>query len=197
MLDLKSVQTFKVISAVLRLKSFSQKEICKLTGVSKGWVSFIVNWLEEHKYIQINQPKYVLVNAGALIALFPLFRKMKKTLSVSIKGNRNKVLKALRKQKDVVFCLTTALQKYSDYYQDPSIHFYSNDSKLLNELATEPKGLMQVNAYAIDLPLDQDIIKKKDLKFTNEVRTIIDLFCDEKAFAVKELIEKKYGGRVG
>ena len=40
-----------------------------------------------------------------------------------------------------------------------------------------------------------DVEKKGKMLLTNKVRTVIDLFCNNQAYAAKELIEKTFGGR--
>jgi len=198
LLDLKSEKTYFVVNYVLKYRRFEQKEIHKKTRVSKGWVSFVVNWLEEQKYVKKADKGYELVNAVPVFSLFKLFRRMEKNLlgSFSLKPEPEELIRELIKRK-VVFCTTTALQEYSSYYQDPSINFYSGDKDLLEEIRTEEKGLTQINFFKPDLWLKIDIQKKGKMLLTSPVRTIIDLFCDNKAYTAKELIEKTYGERFG
>lgn len=198
-LNLRSEKTYRVINYILKKREFSQKEICEKTRVSKGWVSHTVNWLLEQRFVKKSNSKYALVNAAIIFSLFPLFRKMNKNLmeSFSLNVDPKRVFKEIAKRK-VVFCGTTALQYYSGYFKDPSINVYSNDKKLFQELKTEiPGGLTKINVYKPDLCLEIDIEKKKGINLTNAVRTIIDLFCDDKAYTAKELIEKTYGERIG
>lgn len=191
-------QAYKVANYILKSPEFSQKEIVKKTGVSKGMVSYVIRWLTEKNYVKRTEKKYKLVSPTALISLFHLYRNMEKQLlgSFSVKPEPKALMKELIKRK-VVFCTTTALQQYSPYFQDPSISFYSNDKRLLQELKTEIPGLTRINFYKPDMCLEIDIKKKGKMLLTSEARTIIDLFCNNQAYTAKELIERKYGGRLG
>lgn len=196
--DLTNPQTYKIVNFILRNKEFTQKEIAEKAKVSKGWISKVFKRLESKGYVKKTNGKYSVQNQTDLISLFNLFRSMQNSLvaSLSLKPSPKELMKELTKRK-VIFCTTTALQQYSAYFQDPSINFYSSDKKLLQELSTEVQGLTKVNVYKPDLCLDIDIEKKGKMLLTNKVRTIIDLFCNNQAYAAKELIEKEFGGRLG
>ncbi|MFH1544796.1 MAG: helix-turn-helix domain-containing protein [archaeon] len=196
--DLSNEQTYKIVNFILKNRQFTQKEVIDKSRVSKGWVSKVFRRLESKGYIKKKNSKYSVQNPVDLISLFNLFRSMENNLieSFSLKPKSEALMRELIKRK-VVFCTTTALQEYSSYYKDPSINFYSEDRKLLEELRTESKGLTRVNAYKPDLCLEIDIEKKGKMLLTSKVRTIIDLFCNNQAYTSKELIEKMFGERIG
>src|SRR3989338_4669627 len=197
MVKITQRQAYKVVNYVLKNPEFSQRNIVGKTRVSKGMASYVVKWLVEKRFVE-KAENYSLVSPTALISLFGIYRNMEKNLlaSFSLKPSSKELWKELIQRK-VVFCTTSALQQYSSYYKDPSINFYSNDKKLLQELGTEPTGLTKVNVYKPDLCLEIDVEKKGKMLLTNKVRTVIDLFCNNQAYAAKELIEKTFGGRFG
>lgn len=196
--DLTNSQTYKIVSFALKKKVFSQKEVVDSAKVSKAWVSKVFKRMQSKGFLKKTNSKYAIQKITSLMSLFDLFRSMETNLlaSLSLGVEPELLMKELVKRK-VVFCTTTALQEYSSYYQDPSINFYSNDKTLLHELKTELSGLTKVNVYKPDLELEFDTEKKGKMLLTSKVRTIIDLFCDNKAYTAKELIEKEFGERFG
>ena len=58
---------------------------------------------------------------------------------------------------------------------------------MLEELGQLPEGKMVINLYEYDLK--DDLIKKKDIRITSKVRTVIDLFCENRSNAAEQLIE--------
>lgn len=189
--DLTNEQTYKVVDYILNHREFNQKEICKTTGVSKGWVSKVVTRIAAKDYIAKAGKNYRLKAPTALISLFPLFRSMPANLllSKSIDAYKVPLFKFLARKK-VVYCTTSALQLYSSYFRDPSINIYSEDKELLDEFKKMPEGMVRINVYKPDLPMERDVVKHKKKLLTSEIRTVIDLFCDNKAYAAEELIRR-------
>lgn len=196
--DITKRQAYRAVNFVLKRKEFRQVEIVRETGVSKGMASVTVNWLLEKGLVEKANEKYRLVSASALFSLFPYFRNMQDNLvaSLSVKADEGRLGKELAERK-AVFCGTSALQHYSKYFASPEISIYSSDKKILEELKSTPSGLTKVNVFKPDMCLEIDTEKKGKLLLTGKARTIIDLFCDKKAFAAKELIEREYGERIG
>ncbi|MFH1752531.1 MAG: MarR family transcriptional regulator [archaeon] len=191
-LDLSNKQTYKIVLFILNSsKDFKLMDLVSASGVSKAWASKVLKRLLEKGFVSRANNSFSLRKPLDLVSLFPLFRSMNNNLvqSFNVLADRKKLLLFLKKKK-VVLCGTTALQYYSSYFRDSSINFYLRDKSVLSELKELENGLLKVNVYKPDLSLDLDIVKKEGFLLTSKVRTIIDLFCDNKAHAVEKLINQ-------
>lgn len=198
MLRVASGKTYGIIKALLLEKKFKQRELARELKTSPARVNEVVQWLIKNNLVEKYKNRYEVLNPIGVIKLFTYSRRMDdlKQFSIDIKEDRERLFDYLRKRK-VVFCLTSALQEYSAYFRDPSINFYARDyEQIRDELKTLPQGMMRINVYKPDVSLESDTVKKDGMLLTSELRTVIDLFCDNKAYAAKELIEKLWGVRV-
>lgn len=191
MIRLTAQKTYKILYYILSHRKFTQTEIHEATGVSIGRVNRVVSWLLDRGYADKTKAKYKLTSAVSLISLLANFRAMKKTITLDIDAPREEVMKFLI-EKGAVFCLTSALQYYDTYFRDPSICIYSYDKKVVEELEKFRKGNLRINIYEPDLPLEENITTIDSAKLTSEVRTIIDLFCDNKSYAADRLIKRVF-----
>lgn len=184
-----SKQSFKVIYWILKLRKFSQTTLAKKASVSWGQMNKVVQWLIKKSFVQKDKG-YELVNPTALIQLLSTEIDVEKeTFEVNVP--QEAVLKWIKENKGVL-CMTSALSFYSNYFRDPSITAYY--SKELNEhLFNAQPGLTKVIIIKSNLELlKENIIEKKGFLVTDEVRTIIDLFADKKAYVVEPLIKKMW-----
>ena len=184
-----SRETYKVVRAVLEMRKFTQYGISKRTGVTFSLVNRVVNWLLSRGYVARRRGNYELVAPGAVFGIFPLFRKMKPFASFDVNLSGREALRMLRKRGSL--CLTSALAYYDDYFRDPAIHAYVEDAKLAEELRRLPKGYTHIEIYEEDLN-KEDFVVQKGQKMTGKVRTIIDLFCSNKAYAAERLIKREW-----
>ena len=191
MVDLSRNQTCKVVGFILKNNEFSQGEIVRGAGVSKAWVSKVFKRLAANGFIKKTGRKYACPKPVELVSLFPLFRSMQNNLveSLSLDLEREKLLGFLKGKKSVL-CTTTALQFHSSYFRDPSVNFYAEDKRVLRELKKIDAGLLRVNVYKPDMCLETDTEKSHGFEITGSVRTVVDLFCDNKAYAAEELIKR-------
>ncbi|MBI4044125.1 MAG: winged helix-turn-helix transcriptional regulator [Candidatus Diapherotrites archaeon] len=179
--------TFKVVSAILRKKSFSQTELAKETGVSWGQMNKIVRWLVKKGFVR-KARKYELINPTALISLLATEIELEKH-SFEISVQPKAVLSWVKKSKGVL-CLTSALQFYSNYFRDPSINLYYS-KELEDYLQNAKSGITKVFLVKSNLHLSEsEVARKGGFLLTNEIRTIIDLFADKKAYATEPLLKK-------
>jgi hypothetical protein len=184
-----SGETYKIIKAILKLKKFKQYQISKEEDVTFSLVNRVVNWLVLQRYVAKRTGYYELVSPSAILGLFPLYRKMKpyETLDVALPAKQ--ALEILNGSG--ALCLTSALSYYDDYYRDPAIHVYLQDEKILNELKSLQKGYTHIEVYREDLN-SHDFTIIKGQKITTKIRTMIDLFCANKAYAAERLIKKEW-----
>ena len=89
-----------------------------------------------------------------------------------------------------IFCLTTALEKYTEYVRDPAIHVYVDQDSWNDMAAQEHEGNVRVNLYSFKPYRDDNVNEVDVVKFTTRLRTFIDLYCDDKAYAAEPLIKQ-------
>jgi len=184
-----SRETYKVVRAMLEMKKFTQYGISKKEGVTFSLVNKTVNWFVARGYVARRQGNYEVMTPAAIFNLFPLYRTMKPCASfdVSLKGEN---VLAMIKGKGTL-CLTSALSHYDAYYRDPAIYAYSKDGKLIEELKNAKKGLTRVELFEEDLN-GGDTIKKNGQLITGKTRTVIDLFCANRAYAAERMIKNEW-----
>lgn len=191
MIRLTAHKTYKILYYILSHRKFTQTEVHEATGVSIGRVNRVVLWLLDRGYAERTKAKYKLTSAVSLISLLANFRAMKKIITLDIDAPRKEVMKFLM-EGGAVFCLTSALQHYDTYFRDPAICVYSFDKKLVEELEKFGRGNLRINIYEPDLRLEENIALIDSAKLTSEVRTIIDLFCDNRGYAADRLIKRVF-----
>ena len=188
-MKITSREAYKVIRAVLQLKKFTQYQISKKEKITFSLVNRVVNWLVGQGYVAKRAGCYELAAASAIFALFPLYRKMKPYASFDVDLPAKEAL-GMVKNKGAL-CLTSALSYYDSYYRDPAIYVYSNNEQLLKQLKEMRKGFTHIEVYQENLNGD-DFITLKGQKLTTTTRTVMDLFCANKAYAAERLIKKEW-----
>ena len=184
-----SRETYKIVRAMLEMKKFTQYGISKKENVTFSLVNKVVNWFVARGYVAKRKGNYELIIPAAAFSLFPLYRAMKPYASFDVSLKGEDVLATIKG--NGTLCLTSALSHYDSYYRDPAIYVYSKDEKLVEELKNAPKGLTHVVLYEEDLN-GSDTVKKNGQLITSKTRTIIDLFCANKAYAAEMLIKKEW-----
>ena len=184
-----SKETYKILRAILELKKFTQSEVSKKEDVTFSLVNRVVNWLVCQHYVTKRTGYYEVTAPATIFALFPLHRKLKPYATFDVNLPMEEVLKFIKGKANL--CLTSALSYYDDYFRDPAIHAYLDDEKIIQELKNLPKGYTHIELYQEDLNSD-DFIKKDGYLITSKIRTIIDLFCANKAYAAERLIKKEW-----
>ena len=155
-----------------------------------------VNWLEELRFVKktyqtkMGKPKYEISSRVELVNFFSRFRDMQKLkLETYVIGTNKEEIMQLLNENGGIMCLTTALQLHGEeFFRDPEIHVYVEDRKLFDVLSEQVEGRVKVSIYEFDLP---DMIKEKNgIKITSPTRTIMDLFCNNMAYAAEHFIPK-------
>lgn len=188
---------YKMMYYMLTHADFAQRELADHLGIEFGNIvnSFVkalvdLGYVAKTGTVKQGGRKYQVVSPVGLISFYSTFRKMKKLDTFVIGYDRNEVIEYLAKHK-AIFCLTTALSQYSTYYVDPAIYAYLPKDKqhiLEDELKNKEKGKIVINLYDYDIEDEVTIIDNK--KITSKVRTIIDLYCDNKGHVVEELVKE-------
>ena len=183
-----SGETYKVMRAILERKRFTQYEISKTEKVTFSLVNRVVNWLVGAGYVAKRKGFYELTAPAAIFGLFSIYRKMKPFASYEVKLEQKEVQGLLKG--NAALCLNSALSHYDGYYRDPVIYAYALDEKLEQALKALPKGYTRIELYKEDLNAE-DIVKKGQWK-TSKIRTAIDLFCANRAYAAERLVKKEW-----
>lgn len=184
-----SRETYRIVKAMLDRKRFSQYEISKREGITFSLVNRTVNWFLQRGYVRRQKGCYELVSPGAIFNLFPIYRRMGPYASFDIDLSNEEAARMLGRKG--VLCLTSALAYYDDYYRDATVHAYLDDEKVLDELREMRKGYRHIELYKEDLN-KEDFTKFKNLRITNKIRTVVDLFCSNKAYAAERLIKREW-----
>jgi hypothetical protein len=100
-----------------------------------------------------------------------------------------------------VLCLETALASYSRFFRPDRVAAYHPEpEKLEASLRADEGGLLPVALYTPDLPLEGDVVElpgNPNLRGTSKFRTVLDLSCDGKVYAAKEVLEELWGVVIG
>lgn len=193
-MNVTSTVTNRIIKYILVSKDFKQIEIHKKTKCSKGQIHKVVDWLLTRNYIEKRKNKYHLIDPAGIISLFPLYRNMEDLLvfTIPLRAEKEKIKKNI--PKDATFCLDTALDKYSSYFRSNRICVYYKKPKYIkNKFEPYSGGIINLEIYHPDMDLKEDTEKG----FTTKLRTVIDMTCDGKTYAAKDLFEELWGIKFG
>ncbi|MBN1389119.1 MAG: hypothetical protein JXA22_00595 [Candidatus Thermoplasmatota archaeon] len=150
-------------------------------------------------------PKYYLQDPIGLLKYISLFRSMDdlRFFELNVDANKDNVIDELKKYQ-VVFSLGTAMDKISSYYRPDEITFYSDvPEKIIEDMKNAVHGHTKMICYRVDFLenigegcFDGIFRKDDDIRYTGEVQTVIDMFCDGKSAYTKTLLEKIWGVRI-
>ncbi len=176
---------------------FKQRQMSRDLEIPHGSrVSGFVNWLVDLKFIEkiTNRQQrlqvYRVTSPMALIKFFSTFRNMEtQKISRNWGVDRDKVIEYF-KNEGAIFCLTTALEHYTEYVRDPAIHVYVDEDFWNKMQKKETTGTVRVNMYPSTPYREDNVIEKNGLKITTRLRTLIDLYCDDKAYAAEPLVKQ-------
>ena len=174
---------------------FKQRQMARDLDIPHGArVSGFVNWLINLKFVEKTKNRqqrlgvYKVTAPVSLIKFYSKFRNMEnQKVSINWGEDRDKAIEYFKKQQGV-FCLTTALECYTEYVRDPAIHVYVDDDFFNKMQSKETSGTVRVNIYASNPYREDNIIEKDGLRITTKIRTLIDLYCDDKAYTAEPLI---------
>ncbi len=191
---LVSLKTYRIIRFALENREFKQLEAHKKTGVSFGRVNFVTNWLVAHGYVARSTGVYIVIAPAALAQQFSFFRRMEalKTASFMVEASGEELLEVLA-ENHAALCSTSALQRYDDYFRDPSIHAYAGP-QAIEALKQFSPGRTSVTLYRDDFRQEDDFeATKEGFRATKKTRTIIDVLCSQRAYAAGGLIKRTWG----
>ena len=211
-------KTLQIILSVLSAGRFSQRGIWRLCNkegkISIGHVNNVINDLLRKGFVErvwkhrmagtlekaglygdnrsdldMGRANYALTDPVGLLRFISFFRSMGelRTFTVSVDASEEKIINELAK-KGVIFCLGTAMERYSAYYRTDEVSFYSREPETMHKyLRTAKEGFTKVSCYEIDY------VQGKISGHTTRVQTVVDMFCDGKGVYTKPLLRKLWG----
>lgn len=192
----KTQESHKMLHYMLENPRFGQRPMARDLGMHHNEkISSFVRWLEGLKFVrktmetERNKPRYEVPSRAALLGFYSRFRDMaeERIGTYTIGRDYGSVRKYLS-DNGAIMCITTALQSYDDYFRDPEIHAYIENPKLLEIIPKQQEGKVKVHLYEYYYP---DITQTvRGIRVTSATRTIMDLYCSNRAYAAEQLIAK-------
>ena len=185
-----------MLAYMLENTRFTQRGMADELGWHFGQtVNSFVRWLEEFKHVrktldcETRKKIYEIKLGESLLGFYSTFRDMNKEKLVTHRIGRNydKVRQYINDNGGIM-CLSTALQFYDDYYRDPVIYAYAENRKLLEIIPNQEEGEIQVNLYAYDFV--DETREEEGIRITSPTRTVMDLYCNNMAYAAEKLMVK-------
>lgn len=197
MISFRSKWAYEMMYYMLTRDEFAMRIMSKDLGIHYGKTVYnFVQGLIDAGYVKQSGSshrggrRYEVVSPVGLIGLFSTFRKMKKIDTFRLGTSRDEMMNYLN-DRGVIFCLSTALSFYSKFFLDPAIYAYLPKEKaaiLKEDLSRQVEGKVVVNLYDYEPSDKPNVIEGKQV--TSKVRTVIDLFCDNKGYAAEQLISE-------
>ena len=197
MASFKSRYAYPQLYYMLSHSEFKQRQMARDLGYSHGAkISDFVVWLETLGFVTKSKNLQDRVNAYrvpaplALIKFYSTFNRVSEVrLSIDWGKTREDVIDYFKSQ-NAVFCSTTALEQYTEYVKDPAVHVYVTPEFQEEMESQEVDGNVRVHLYTFKPYRDDNVTEKNGLRITTRLRTLIDLYCDDKAYAAEPLINQ-------
>ncbi len=190
-----SPANYRLLRAALTFKgSFYQVELADQAKASPAQASRVLRWLMDKHHAE-RQPdgRYRIRGPVSIItSVFPYQRSMADALvaTLNVRGTKKEIADALVRARGIL-CLESALEEYSQFFRATKVSVYHSDpEELLSKLTSSEGGVLPVSIYLPDLRLEGDIEAERR---TTKFRTVVDLACDGKVYAAKELLEDLWG----
>jgi hypothetical protein len=189
-----SPQSYAVLREFLTAKEpTTQIELSARSGASPSQVSRVVNQLIATGYAERQRDgRYRAIGAPAVVTNLAFRRPLLplKAGSMHVRASPDDVKAALVRE-GCILALDSALEAYSSYFRSDRVCAYVEDAdRILRGLAPAQGGMLRVELYHSDLPLDD---REVEGDHTARFRTLFDLVCDGRAYAGKDLFEQLWG----
>ena len=205
-IDFTAPTNYRVLRNILTSKHpFLQIEVAKEAVAHPPQVSTVVRWLHEHQHVirrKIEGRYEVTQPSSLVVAVFPYQRVMNRTLvgTVNVRSAPDEVCQLLTRE-GATLCLESALSVHSEFFRPDRVAAYHPKPKwLLKQIAPNEGGMLPISVYEPDIPLEGDVEEPdSDSPFrrTTPFRTLVDLVCDNRAYAAKDLFWTLWGVRFG
>ena len=199
MVNLAAPKTFKFIEYLLEKKSFTQYSAVKELEISMPVINQVTNYLLDKGFLSHDGKKYNVRDAAGLISAIHLFRDMKKEMLAEVSTSLGKEVVMKMLPKNSIFCLDSALVKYSNWWRSNSVCVYvdTNDAKKIKERLIYSKGDKTVVRLFIEKYPVENKVKFGGKQLTPKLRTVIDMVCNNQANAVEPLFSEMWGEKIG
>jgi hypothetical protein len=191
-INIVSKKRFLILQKILEKKEFTQYELKKELKTGMSIINDTINTLLEKEFL-IKKEKYVLTSEKNLLDMIAFLKPIKKDIKLKITTSLTKKELKAKLPKETIYCLESALEQYSNYYESYVIACYlptKNIEKIKKELFLPGNKTQLLVLEAKPLLTENEIKNKNGVKYTNTIRTIIDLYCDNKAFLADKIIGK-------
>jgi len=145
------------------------------------------------------KPRYQLRDPVGLLKYISMFRSMDdiRAFELFVDAKKERVMDELS-ELDVVFSLGTAMERSSSYFRSDRISFYANDpAEIFKNIKNAAPGDTHLICYSIDFMKNIEINNNNayfeidhNRRYTKDVLTVIDMFCDDKSAYTKTMLEK-------
>jgi len=137
----RSMYAYPLMYYMLEHRQFKQRPMARDLGYKHGGsISYFVNWLEDVGFVEkFRDPvdrinTYKVPSPIDLVKFYSNFRRMEDLRLTFDMGEKTEDAIKFFKENNGVFCLTSALEHYTEYVRDPAIHVYV-DEKYWNEMS--------------------------------------------------------------
>lgn len=193
MINLVSKKRFQILELILEKKQFTQYGLKKELKTGMSIVNDTINILLEKEFIKKQDNKYILSDEKGLLELIAFLKPINKSILLKINTSLTKKDLISRLPKETIFCLDTALNQYTNYYESNRICVYATNktlAKIKSSFFSPGKTTELVIFQAEPELTKKETISANGINYTNATRTIIDLYCDNKAFLADKIIGK-------
>lgn len=185
-----STQTYRAIRTLLTAeRGLTQTELAERSGVSLSQVNRTIHQLLATGHAERRSDgAYWPQAAPALLSHLAFQRPMQPLVAnrLMVRANPEEVKAALVRE-GCVLCLDSALEAYSSYFRSDRVCAYTDDApRIVDGLRPAMGGVLMVEFYTPDLPLDDDV----EDGHTKRFRTLLDLVCAGKTYAAKDLFRQ-------
>lgn len=193
--SLVSVANYRLLRDALTAdEPFTQVELAEQAGTSVSQANRLVRWLMDKDHAERGRDgRYRARGAvGVVSSVLPYQRTMSDAMthSLKIRGSKRDVKEALV-EAGAILCLESAAEEVSEFFRADRVCVYHEKPDILaDRLRPHEGGALPVAIYEPDIPLDGDV---EEGRRTTKFRTIVDLACDGKLYAAKDLIEDLWG----
>jgi len=195
-LDFSKPVSFSIIKQMLESREFTQLALSQQKQVSLGQVNKIVKYLLERGYIEKGKSAYAVTNPLAIVEEVARQRRMKQHIigKFSLVLDEATIINMFKKQ--AIFCLDTALKQYCKDIVSGRVCAYIGNIKkeLVEELDAMKGNATHLYVYKPDLPICA--VEISGVRYTDKIRTVIDMVCDNSTFAASKLFEEVWGQKI-
>lgn len=185
LINIVSKKRFQILEKIIEKKEFTQYEIKKELKFGMSIVNDTVQMLIEKEFIETKNNKYFLKDEKGLLELIAFLKPTKILAIIKTSIPKKEAIKRI----DAIICMETALEQYTNYYKSNRLAIYANKTQLtkIKKQFFVPGNETEIAIFEDEPKLTKKEIISDKIKYTNKIRTIIDLYRDNKAFLADKI----------